>query len=204
LGLLQGHPEWKKLKNGWPEYMDELDQMFDGVAVDGSSAYIPGQIVDVDEEDNGEEGAEEEGAELLDDHSPVTPVTASTNASLKRPNSTSTTAHSPRKIGKLKSPALRTMNRYMANNERIQEERNKYLAAAVEAKVKAKQQQDEAIFEKIKLVQHLAKECGVKESDPSKWLAVLRICRDPIARDFFIASDSNEGRLAVIDGFSRV
>jgi hypothetical protein len=149
--------------------MDELDQMFDGVAVDGSSAYIPGQIVDVDEEDNGEEGAEEEGAELLDDHSPVTPVTASTNASLKRPNSTSTTAHSPRKIGKLKSPALRTMNRYMANNERIQEERNKYLAAAVEAKVKAKQQQDEAIFEKIKLVQHLAKECGVKESDPSKW-----------------------------------
>jgi hypothetical protein len=202
LGLLQGHPEWKKLKNGWPEYMDELDQMFDGVAVDGSSAYIPGQIVDVDDEDNG--GAEEEGAELLDDHSPVTPVTASTNASLKRHNSTSTTAHSPRKIGKLKRPTLRTMNRYMANNERIQEERNKYLAVAVEAKVKAKQQQDEAIFENIKLFQHLAKECGVKESDPSKWLAVLRICRDPIARDFFIASDSNEGRLAVIDEFSRV
>jgi hypothetical protein len=132
--------------------MDELDQMFDGVVVDGSSAYIPGQIVDVDEEDNGEEGAEEEGAELHDDHSPVTPVTPSTNASLKRPNSTSTTAHSPWKIGKLKSPALRTMNRYMANNERIQEERNKYLVAAVEAKVKVKQQQDEAIFEKIVLV----------------------------------------------------
>jgi hypothetical protein len=185
--------------------MDELDQMFDGVAIDGSSAYIPGQIVDVDEEDNGEEGAEEEeGAELHDDHSPVTPVTPSTNASLKRPNITSTTAHSPRKIGKLKSPALMTMNRYMANNERIQEERNKYLDAEVEAKVKAKQQQDEAIFEKIKLVQHLAKECGVKESDPSKWLAILRICRDPIARDFFIASDSNEGRLAVIDEFSSV
>jgi len=174
--------------------------MFHGVAVDGSTAYVPGQgeVLEVDDEEDDEE---DDGND--DSVTPATPVTPSSNGSLKRASSICTTAKSPKKT-KLKSPALRTMNRFMANNERIQEERNKYLATAVEAKISAKQSKEDVVFEKIKQVQRLAKECGVQESDPVQWLAVLRICQDPIVRDFFIATDTNEGRRAVIESFARV
>jgi len=74
----------------------------------------------------------------------------------------------------------------------------------VEAKISAKQSKEDVMFEKIKQVQRLAKECGVQESDPIQWLDVLRICQDPIVRDFFIATDTNEGRRAVIESFARV
>jgi len=36
------------LKDGWPEYLDQLEQMFEGVAVDGSTAYVPGSNKEVD------------------------------------------------------------------------------------------------------------------------------------------------------------
>ena len=120
--------------------------MFHGVAVDGSTAYVPGQgeVLEVDDEEDDEE---DDGND--DSVTPATLVTPSSNGSLKRASSICTTAKSPKKT-KLKSPALRTMNRFMANNERIQEERNKYLAAAVEAKISAKQSKEDAMFEKIK------------------------------------------------------
>ena len=38
-----------------------------------------------------------------------------------------------------------------------------------------------------------------QELDPIQWLDVLRICQDPIVRDFFIATNTNEGRRAVIE-----
>jgi hypothetical protein len=39
---LQGKQEWLDLKDGWPEYIDEMDRMFAGVAVTGETAYVPG------------------------------------------------------------------------------------------------------------------------------------------------------------------
>jgi hypothetical protein len=38
---LQGKQEWLALKDGWPEYIDEMDRMFAGVAVTGETAYVP-------------------------------------------------------------------------------------------------------------------------------------------------------------------
>lgn len=46
--------ECKKLKNGPPPYLDLLENIFDGVAVDGSIAYYPGQPNN-DEDDEEEE-----------------------------------------------------------------------------------------------------------------------------------------------------
>jgi hypothetical protein len=40
----QGEPELKKLQNGPPEYLPQLEEMFRVTAVDGSSSCIPGQI----------------------------------------------------------------------------------------------------------------------------------------------------------------
>jgi cell division protein FtsB len=39
---LQGKQEWLDLKNGWPEYIDELDRMFSGVAMMGETSFVPG------------------------------------------------------------------------------------------------------------------------------------------------------------------
>ena len=86
--------------------MDQLDQMFHGVAVDGSTSFAPGESATVDEDE------EEEPPEDLDVQTPVS------ISSHKRASSTSTTGSSPRK--QHKSPAVRAMNKYMSDNTKIQ------------------------------------------------------------------------------------
>ena len=83
--------------------MDQLDQMFHDVAVDGSTSFVAGESVTVDEEE------EEEVAEDPDVHTPVS-IT-----SHKRASSTSTTGSSPCK----KSLAVWAMNKYMSDNAKI-------------------------------------------------------------------------------------
>ena len=84
--------------------------MFYGVAIDGSTSFVPRGSVTVDEEE------EEQPLEDLDVQ---TPVSITSN---KRASSTSTTGSSPSK--KSKSPAVRSMDRFVLENARIQAERN--------------------------------------------------------------------------------
>jgi len=84
--------------------------MFHGVAVDGSTSFVPGESVTMDEEE------EEEPPEDLDVQTLVS------ISSHKRARSTSTTGSSPSK--KSKSPAIRSMDSFMLENARIQAERN--------------------------------------------------------------------------------
>ena len=107
--------------------------MFHGVAVDGSTSFVAGESVTVDEEE------EEETTEDPDVHTLVS------IGSHKRASSTSTTGSSLRK----KSLANRAMNKYMTDNAKIQAERNEYL----KQHLSAKQQKEEANREKIRLVQ---------------------------------------------------
>jgi hypothetical protein len=53
---LQGKPECKKLRYGAPKYLDQMEEMFQDVIVDGSTSYIFGQ-----------DNADEEEAEELED-----------------------------------------------------------------------------------------------------------------------------------------
>ena len=46
--MMQERPDVRKFKGGNPEYLDMLIELFQGVAVDGSSAYVP---LDEDEEE---------------------------------------------------------------------------------------------------------------------------------------------------------
>jgi len=94
--------------------------MFHGVAVDGSTSFVAGESMNVDEED------EEDPPEDPDVQTPVN-IT-----SHKRASSTSTTGSSPRKLPK--SPAVRSMNKFMSENIRIQAERNVMLQKHLDAK----------------------------------------------------------------------
>lgn len=46
LSILQGHAEWRKLKLGPPENLEELEIMFEHTAVDGSTSCVPGTLND--------------------------------------------------------------------------------------------------------------------------------------------------------------
>ena len=156
--------------------------MFHGVVVDGSTSFVAGESVTMDEE-------EEDAPDDLDVQTPVS------NSSHKRASSTSTTGSSPRK----KSLAIRAINKYMTDNAKIQAERNEYL----KQQLTAKQQKEEANREKIRLVQHLAKEYGVSETNPA-WFAVHRIYNEVNSIKFFIGISSAEGRLAFIQHYAKV
>jgi len=101
--------------------------MFHDVAVDGSTSFVAGESVTVDEE-------EEEAVEDLDVHTLVS-IT-----SHKRASSTSTTGSSPRK--QPKSPTVRSMNKFMSENARIQARRNVMIQKHLENKQQMAQQKE--------------------------------------------------------------
>jgi hypothetical protein len=114
--LLQDSDLLKFRNCGIPPYLDQMDDMFKGNTVDGSTSYVPGarwasqcHVVSSDEE-AGEEAGEEQQHD-------VTPRSYGT----KRASSTSTTGASPSK--KSKSPAVRSMNAGLATHCEIARER---------------------------------------------------------------------------------
>jgi len=157
--------------------------MFHDVAVDGSTSFVAGESVTVDEEEE----------DATDDLEQVhTPVNISSH---KRASSTNTTGCSSHK----KSPTLRAMNKYMSDNAKIQAERNDMF----KQHLSVKQQRENANSEKIRLVQQLARECGVSETVP-EWFAVHRICNEENSMEFFIGMSTAEGRLAFLKHYARV
>ncbi|GJN20318.1 hypothetical protein PR202_gb07682 [Eleusine coracana subsp. coracana] len=92
---LGGKAEWRKLKKGPLENLEELAIMFQHTAVDGSTACTPGDNLE-------EEGdAEDDGQQGDDD---VSPMSTST---MRRGTSSTATVTSPRK--RIKSPMVRIM-----------------------------------------------------------------------------------------------
>jgi hypothetical protein len=61
---LQGHKSWKKFKNGLPPYLPELDKMFEGVAVDGSTSFVPAVRCSIQCDSSDEEATDEEDEQL--------------------------------------------------------------------------------------------------------------------------------------------
>lgn len=175
--FFQGNSEWKKLRYGPPEWLDQLEVMFEQVAVDGSTSCIPGeQMCDGnDEGGEGDERGQNEG-DGSDDGPPRS------NFPLKRSNSTSTTATSP--IKKSKSPIVRIM-------------KGMWETMQTHYGIAQKVMQGELRTESIKKAMRLAVECGAVEGSVEHFVAG-QLFTKPEHRDVFLTIETKEGRLAWI------
>ncbi|WVZ65981.1 hypothetical protein U9M48_015260, partial [Paspalum notatum var. saurae] len=91
------HAEWRKLKNGPPECLEDLEVMFQHIAVDGSSSCVPGEHI---EEGDGRDNL---GDDTLRDR----PMSQCATSPRKRRGSQC--ASSPTK--KTKSPMVKVMRK---------------------------------------------------------------------------------------------
>ncbi|XP_072147984.1 uncharacterized protein [Setaria viridis] len=180
----EGHPDWKKLRSRPPKYLPMLEQIFEGVAVDGSSSYVAGQSNLDDQRAPVDQEAEEDGFEE-NEQSPMS------SNSRKRASSTSTTGSSPSK--KTKSPMVKMMKEYLSFSSKQQAERNQYFKHACTEKQDRKAQ----LSTSIKHVQQLVLECGLDETSP-EYYVVSQICKDDCIREFFINMTTTEGGLAFL------
>ena len=130
---MQKHPDWKKLRWGPPEYLPELEQIFEGVAVDGSTSCVAGQSNIDDHRAPMEHEDEDNGFEDMEAPMEQSPMSSN---SRKRASRTSTTAESPSK--KSKSPMVRMMKDYISFSSKNAAERNEYLKAAYTEKQQRK------------------------------------------------------------------
>ena len=141
---------------------------------------------------------EEEEEEPPEDLDVQTLVSITSN---KRASSTSTTGSSSRKL--TKSPVVRSMNKFMSENARIQAERNVMIQKHLDNKQQMAKQKDIARHEKIRYVQQLVRECGVEETDRKLVYAVHKITKDEDSMEFFIGTSTPIGRLAFIEHYAR-
>ena len=144
-----------------PAYLPEMDKMFAGVAVDGSSSFVPGQPDPIEVQETADDEASEDAddAQTDDIDEPFSPASVRT----KRASSTSTTASSPKKW--CRSPAVRSMDNNMRQlvniaqgklhlMDKIWEEKRDALMEVQTARETAKDRKVEKVYQ-------LATEAGV-------------------------------------------
>jgi hypothetical protein len=192
---MQGHPEWKKLQSGWPIYLDELDRMFMGVAVDGSSSYVPGDEDPVDVTPNDEENDSE------DDHGLQTPQSSGSKRTRDSSQSLRSTATSLDK--KTKSPAVRAMVSQMQLHNEIQTQRNAAMEGFMTKRLQVTQAEEAKMEKQFDTIMEAARDCGVTEDNAQLWIGVLKIAQDKGASYFFLRSLPH-GRKALIEHYARV
>jgi hypothetical protein len=179
------------LKDGFPDYLPELDKMFQGIAVTGESSYAPSRsnvhYVSTDED-------EEEDAEQ------VTPLSIGSKRSSSS-RSTCNTGASPTK--RSRRPAIRTMNSNMRNLNVILENKNEVMRTIWESKQRSVQEKKEEMRHMIQQVLQLAREVGATEKEAAKWVGVLKITKSESDMAVFIGS-APEGRMAIIDYYAGV
>ncbi|TVU45199.1 hypothetical protein EJB05_04675, partial [Eragrostis curvula] len=125
----KGLEEFKNLRFRGPPYYEKLKDVFQGVAVDGSSAYHSGDVsgeeeVHDEDKDGGDDEDEEDWAEptptLRSNSSPAS------SGSRKRGSSTGTTGASPAKKTS-RSPILRVMKTMAYDSKEVQHARLNFM-----------------------------------------------------------------------------
>jgi hypothetical protein len=153
--FFQVHSEWKKLKFGPQENLDQLEQMFEHTTVDGSSSCIPGENMDAAGEGDDVDGND---------------ATPNSTSNKKRPSSSSTCVTSPLKKGK--SPMVKIMR----------EIRNTMQSNSDVAK---KVMEREYRSESIKKAMRLVVESGAAEGSVEHYMATKLFVKDKNRDIFF-------------------
>jgi hypothetical protein len=182
--------EFKKLQNGPPPYLDLLHTIFDDVAVDGSTAYVPGQV---DLEEQEEEDEDDDRFDL--DHSPVS------SGSRKRASSSSTSATSPAK--KSKSPMVRIFRNLLAQQKEQQDLKLSFMARQAEERRKFIQEKEQQQASDLERIRQLALEAGVQCGSP-EYLSIGFLTDDRNMKGLFLACNTPESRLQFIKGYMKI
>ncbi|RLN07379.1 hypothetical protein C2845_PM11G05680 [Panicum miliaceum] len=169
-----GHKYWMEFRNGYPPYLDEMDKMFEHVAVDGSTSFVPAASTPIEVPSSDEEEGDEEVEEEEEHFTPISTSTPRSNTS-KRASSTSTTARSPSK--RTKSPAVRSADSNMTRHNELMSDRNEILQNLW---AKREEREEAARTEhrmRVAKVYKLAAELGVSaQATPDLFRGVMRVC----------------------------
>uniref|UniRef100_J3N4T7 Uncharacterized protein n=1 Tax=Oryza brachyantha TaxID=4533 RepID=J3N4T7_ORYBR len=138
-----------------------MDRMFEGVAVDGSTSLVATADEPIECNSSDDANADEQDG-------PLTPL----NPGNKRASSTSTAASRPSKRSK-SSPAVRAMNNIMGEYNKIARNKLCVLQRLWQEREEPIQQKRKALEAKVKLVNRLARECGVTPREPPRCSRVL-------------------------------
>jgi hypothetical protein len=183
------------LKNGWPDYIDELDTMFAGNAVTGASAFAPGanrqlNFISSDDDEQATDEFCSPRSHATPQHSGFTPgsATPASSGSKRSADSTRSTAASPVKGGGLqvigkkpKNVAVRNMNIGMMRWQDLYEQRTAKMEDIWEEKELTQHQLNQQKEAKDKLsgeleaVVEAAKAIGVDKMEPELWRGVCNI-----------------------------
>ena len=166
-----------------------------GVAVDGTSSYIPGDENPLDDIPSDEEEDSEEDHDLHTPHSIGSKRTSNSSQSLR------STASSPNK--KMKSPAVRAMVSQLQLHNDIQTQRNVAMEGFICKRQEEKQAEESKLEKHLDTIMDAARACGVTEDNAQLWVGVLKIAKDKAAAYFFLRS-LPPGRKALIEHYSRV
>ena len=195
------------LRDGFPDYIDEMDKMFTGFVADGSTSYAPRQrsVQDITSDDT-----EDEEEQEPDDQHVATPVSVGSKrtSSSRSTQSLRSTASSPHK--KVKSPAVRAMcekirgltaaigdgREYFNDTLRLRAAQRQAAEQAAREVAERKRKEEE----QVDLIISLAKECGFTESSP-EWLGVLNILENEKAIIWFL-KNGVEGRKQTIKAYA--
>ncbi|KAI4970060.1 hypothetical protein ZWY2020_000974 [Hordeum vulgare] len=179
-GFGEERPDVRKFKGGNPEYLDMLIELFQGVAVDGSSAYVP-----LDEDD-------EEEYDVADDGNEESPM--STTSKKRGSSGDEHSASSPGK--KHKSPMMKLMTGLIntINSDNTSDMITEYANKRQEAKDKAREKKSNNTKESITHCQLLAVKCGAEETSV-EYFMTTQLFADEANRVIFENISTNEARL---------
>ena len=176
---------------GLPPYLPQMDEMFQGNTVDGTTSFVPAatQRTELNVVSSDEEGAQEQDT--------LTPMSFGT----KRPSSTSTTASSPNK--KSKSPAVRAMNMHMTSHLQMARERLEFQKEMHKENKLALENLRLGVSWKIAECTRIAeKDMGISAATPTLLDGLIKMAKSELDMDMFLSTTSEPVRMRILENLA--
>ncbi|BAS73828.1 Os01g0693600 [Oryza sativa Japonica Group] len=181
---IEGKPYLKKVLKGLPANLDQLEEMFSGSTVDGSTAFAAG-----DDFGEAQEGAEDEWAEETEEFL-QTPQSTSSQKSKRSLDSTTSTCSTP--VKKSKSPMVKYVKDIsMSFKEAMQINSQELRKRTIEKQAAS-----------VRNCMKMAFECGIEQTTENIF-AMSKMFENPYQREFFVGLPNHELRFNYFSKWSR-